>query len=710
MRRHLSGANYAILIGAKTMPTIGLTNNTDVILTASSADDNATLNRYLKSLLTFKTPPSFDPISSLPVKNQRELDFPITLSATGEGKFAVEKTTLDVQLGASAALGLLQGDDASAFFDGLNLAADPSSSGLVSFAVTGTLTAEESAAVSDFAFGISKNATVTLTSYYAAAADDKLGDSVKNAIAALTIPHDIADLKSLPAGAICQVDAAGSLSFTASLTYSFLNDPLAAASISSLPSFAINATASATIEGSVTHTADHTITVARLPNGLIHLSVSLTKTDDFETSLTVSAGIAANIGSKDALSFLLDKINPNSADQADAIASQMKDAAGFKSDIKSAIDKALSTSLAASLSAALDKSVSRSRIFLYEINLDGLDGSGESALQSALRGDFTALTTAGGQFAGIKQLDSVLIDIASHTHTLTLHLLGIFNAASINQFVAKSVVDFTSDTHEIVLSDESLQVVDDNLNAEKLRKLVLKDITLTLPASANTKEAKTPINLVFIDREGSTSRSKLRQFVNVLVFLGAPAAGAAQALLNQNLARYGVCALSLGLGLDPAQCRQLFIGPSGANGWAFYAAKFAEAQKIILANDPDSAGRLMLFNADQETWAGLHEAGAASNMTPILRNLGMSDAQAQLAVADVITAIWWADAMADYATALAKGQSLESAGKKVVRSSNLGFNEPWMVLAAWQMAGKPPISPQFITSLPAPAAGAHTRL
>src|SRR5580700_1721673 len=82
------------------MPTINLTNNTDVILTASSADDNATLNRYLKSVLTFKTPPSFDTISSLLVKDQRELDFPIALSATGEGKFAIEETTLDVQLGA----------------------------------------------------------------------------------------------------------------------------------------------------------------------------------------------------------------------------------------------------------------------------------------------------------------------------------------------------------------------------------------------------------------------------------------------------------------------------------------------------------------------------------------------------------------------------------------------------------------------------------
>src|ERR1700727_2940542 len=101
------------------MPAINLTNNTDLELTASSADDNATLNRYLQSLVTFKTPPSFDRISGLPVKDQHELDFPITLSAAGDGKFAVKKTSLDIELGASASLGLLQGGDETSFLAGV---------------------------------------------------------------------------------------------------------------------------------------------------------------------------------------------------------------------------------------------------------------------------------------------------------------------------------------------------------------------------------------------------------------------------------------------------------------------------------------------------------------------------------------------------------------------------------------------------------------
>lgn len=687
------------------MPTINLTNNTNLNLTALSADNNATLNRYLASLITFKTPPSLDPIVSLLVKDQRALDFPVTVSATGEGKFAVEKTSLDVQLGASGSIGLLQGSGVSRFLSSVNIAPDPSSSGLVSFALQGKLSVGPSATVGDFSFGIADTATVTLTGYYAAAANDKLGDAIQKAVAALTIPHDLDDLKSLPAGAICRLDAASALKFSASVTYSFLNDPLAAVSISSLPSFSVKATASATLEGTVTHTSDHTLTIAKLASGLLHLAVSLTRTDDFETSLTVSAGVSANIGSQDALAFLLDKINPNSAAEADSIAAQMKDAAQFKSDIKSAIDKALSASLGASLKAALETSQARNRAFVYEIDLDELDSVSKPALQAALTGDFTAITKTGAQLKGIKAIDSALTVTSTDTHTLALHFLGIFNAFSINQFVAKSKIDFTSDTHEIVLSDETLQVVDNNLDAEKLRQLVLKDITLTLPASANTKDVDTPITLAFMDREASTSPAEMRQFVNVLKTVGAPSGAAAEALLSQRLRQYGVCALFLGLNLSPAQCRQLFIDANEkAYDWTHYLKAMCATENVIyfgLAEDPENAYHLKLFNADQGTWDQLQDAGTRPSMVPILKGLGMSETEATFAVTDAFTAVWWSQAMAAYSTALAKGQSLEAVGKKIVQDANIGYNEPWMILTTWNLAGQPQMTTDFTPSLPA---------
>lgn len=687
------------------MPTINLTNNSDVNITAASADNNATLNRYLTSVVTFTTPPSFDALAKLLVKDQHELDFPITLNGTGEGKFALQKTALDIQLGALVSIGLLQDSDESDFLSALNVASDASSSGLVSFAVQATLTAEDDATVGDFTFGIANSSTVTLTSYYAAAANEKLADAVKNAAVALTIPHDLDDLRSLPPGGICQLDGTSSLKFAASATYSFLNDPLAAVAISNLPSLGINATASATLEGIVTHNSGHILTIAKLPNGLLHLAVSLEKTDDFETSLTVSSGVAAKIGDTDALAFLLDKINPNSAAEADAIAAQMKDAAKFKSDIKSAIDTTLKASLGASLKAALDISKVRNRAFLYEIDLNGLDNDGRSALQAALTGDFTAITKTGPPQKGIQQLDSALTLTKDDKHTFVLHFLGIFNAANVNDFVKRSKVDVTSDTHELILSDETLQVVNNNLAAEKLRQLVLKDITLTLPASANTPDVDTPITLAYLDREGSTDPSTMRQFVNVLEFVTAPKAAAAAALLNQKLKHYGACSLFCELSLSPQKCRQLFIdGNNQPYDWMHYVNAICNVEKAIYSGldaDPENSYHLKLFEAGQITWKALQDAGTASNMIPILKNLGMSETEAQLAITDVITAIWWSLAMADYAAALAKGKSLGDVGKEVVKDANLGYNEPWMILTTWDLTGRPAITVDFSSPLQA---------
>jgi hypothetical protein len=93
-------------------------------------------------------------------------------------------------------------------------------------------------------------------------------------------------------------------------------------------------------------------------------------------------------------------------------------------------------------------------------------------------------------------------------------------------------------------------------------------------------------------------------------------------------------------------------------------------------------------------------------MTPTLRKLGMTDTEAKLAVADALTAVWWAEAMASYAAALAKGKPPESAGKELVEDSNRGYNEPWMALAAWNIAGRPAIRSAFQSSLVVGAAAA----
>jgi hypothetical protein len=680
------------------MSTINLTNNATLNVTASPAAGNATLNRYLQTPLTFVTPAGLDAIAGQKVGDLDPTAFPIKVSVAGAGKFAVEGTSLNVSLGVAGSVGLLTGASAADFFTPLQWLADPAAPSLVSFALQGTLSVGDTATVSDFSFGITKGATVTLTSFCTAATTDKFEDAVKQAIAALTIPHDLKDLRSLPANTVCQLDASSSVKFTASITYNVLNDPLATTSIENLPSIAVNAKVGATLEGTAIHTSDHTVTIAKLANGRIHMSVSLTNSDDFETSLTASAALTVDLGSQDALAFLLDKISPSSTEELKKIKAEMPadQAEKLSADIKKALDAALCSSLQVSLKAALDDSHSNNRVFLYEIDLTALDADSIAALQSALTGDFTAITHPKAKFAGIRELDSTLTFTSKIQHSLTLHLLGIFNWGDTNTFIKQSKIDYTKDTHEIVLSDERIQVVTNSLDSEKLRHVVVEGITLTLPAAANTPAAKTPLSTVYFDRNAKTSPSTMRQFVNVLHATGAADVAGAASLLGKHLTNYGSSSLYLGLSLTPEQCRQLFVDPKGqAYEWTTYRSFVCQAEATILAGDEENTDRRQLYTAGEAFWAALRDAGAAPNQIQLLTNQGIR----QTAIVDVITVIWWSAAMENFAKALVAGQSLVGAGKGVVQDGTRGFDEPWLVLAIWYMLKRQPAINSLFTSL-----------
>lgn len=675
------------------MPTIQLTNNTTLNIAATSADGNTTIDRYLKNPLSFLLPPNFKQIADEPVKNLDSSAFPISAGATAAGTFALEKSSWVVNLGASAAVNLLTGDSASDLCKSLDIPSDPA---LVSFCLQGTLSAGPTYTSGDFSFGVTKGATVSITSYAPAALTDTIGDALKRAAAGITIPHDLKDLESLPAGGICQLDAQSSLKFTASVTYNFVNNPLATIPLANLPQFQITATAGATLEGTATHTSDHKITLAKTTDGLLQLCVSLTNTDDFETSLTVSAGLTADLGSQDALAFLLSKTGLGHQEEMAALKADIPDKAKqISSDIKSAIDASLCSSLQASLKTALEHSDSRNNLFLYEIDLNKIDQESTPALLASLAGDFTHLTS-GQPLAGITQKSNIFTDKIKDTHTLTVHLLGIFNYSSTHAFLKTSTVDYTKDTHDIVLSDEVIDVGENNLASDKLRHLMLKAITYTLPLTS--KSAGGSNTIVFFDREASTDSTLLRHWLNVLQYIGSDKAGAAQQLIDSKAHKFAASSMYLSLTMDSNQARRMFVD---ADNLPYTQERYiqlaATAQRILLANDdfPTSAERLKLFAADLDVWKSLEIAGAAPNVKSILAGLGILDFALEASRVDAVTLLWWSGAMASYSQALVNNTSLLAAAKAMVKDADLGFAEPWMTLVAWALLNKPALDCTF---------------
>jgi hypothetical protein len=214
------------------------------------------------------------------------------------------------------------------------------------------------------------------------------------------------------------------------------------------------------------------------------------------------------------------------------------------------------------------------------------------------------------------------------------------------------------------------------------------------------------MNMVFFDRQAGTNPSLMRQFVNVLKATGAPSAAAATSLLGQNLKNYGTSSLFLGLNLTPPQCRQLFIDASGQPYlWTKYLDGACAAQVTILTGDAANADRLKLFAAGEGFWQALRDAGAAQNKIKLLTDQGIR----QNALVDVVSLIWWSTAMEKYAKALVAGQSLVKVGGEVVRDATGGFDEPWLVLATWNMLQKPASLESLFTSSLLKLAGGAAR-
>ena len=360
----------------------------------------------------------------------------------------------------------------------------------------------------------------------------------------------------------------------------------------------------------------------------------------------------------------------------------------------------MESSFQASLQIALDDSQTNKRMFVYEIDLQALDEVSKPVLQAALTGDFIAVTKPGAQLAGIKELNSALTVTSKITHSLGVHLFGIFNYESTNAFIKSSKVNFTTNHRDIVLSDEAIEIETNNLADDKLRKLVLKQVTLTLPASANTPASDTSINMAFFDREAPTGASKMRQMVNVLRAIGASDAAAAGSLLDGK--KYGTCCLYTGLNLTAPECKQLFIGKDGnAYDWSFYLQKVRDAETIILDGDAASTNRLKLFSVDNDgIWKRLKDAGSAQNIVGELNSIGFPDSSVpSLLVPDVFTALWWSEAMENYADAFSSGEPLVESGKDIIKDGALGYNEPWLILACWNILENPALNTMFTSSI-----------
>jgi hypothetical protein len=685
------------------MPSITITDGFSPAI--ESQQTTPALAHYLRSGLEFalaKSSPRFEQALKGKISDIDSGSFPVSMSPSNSSSFAVSSATVSVNPGLTASIDLLTGGKASDFAKALGPNVPPVPS-LVSFAVGAQLEAGPSGTVGDFCFGLLSGGEIAISNYCPAKPDDMFKDAVERAISGLTIPHDVDDIRALPEGNICTIEGKASLKFTASVQYNLLNNTLATAPFEIVSAaLALKLQSGPKLQVAVEHTNTHQLTIAALDNDKFRLSVSLGAEADIEDAFDFSIGVSGNIGTTDALQFLVEHVSSVPDKDLAQIRRILnaQEQSNLSDQIKTVVQAATKGGISVSLNEALKASRERKYLFAYDVDLNALDAASTPAVQSALKGDFTQITALGSSLAGIKEVQSISTLTLEKTHTMTLHLLGILNFSDLSTFMNKVKVAHVDDTSEIVLAATEIKVVQNTINSDHLREVLTKSAMITTAADSSPKNPDFKFQMVFFLDKAGIKSSDLRQMYNTLRFVSSPHAEEAKALLARPSPDRPDAFLYLSLTLDKNLSTAIFKDPNtGApRSTDDFVKTGQEAMAAILADDPDSVGRLPLFSVDSALWNQLRQDAAAPAIESRLRNYGILS---PLSVTDFYTIDWWAQAMGKMAAALAAGASLMDAEKDVLKKSEAGFGIPWALLATSHLLAAPSkVTAQFTVSGP----------
>lgn len=665
------------------MPDITIANGSSINITSQPL--TPALGHYLREGLVFALKSDSSVFKQAQDKGIGDIDagsFPVSLSPQLPSRsFAVSTATITVQPSFEASVDVLTGDKASDFKESLgpNFPAIPA---LVSFGFSAELESGPSGTVGDFAFGLLSGQEIKISNTCPVQETDLLRDAVQKAMSGLTLPHDLDDLRALPERQICTLEGRASLKFTAAVSYSILNNTLATAPFEIL-SNALNlkATSGPKLQVAVTHSNTHQLTIASLGKGVVRLCVSLAAQADLQESFDFSIGISGNIGSTDALQFLVEQVSGVPDKDLAQIRNFLsgQEQSDLSSQIKSVIQNACQGGISASLHDALKQSQEEKSLFIYEVDLNALDGVSSDAVHSALRGDFTQMTALGSALAGIKEIKSVSTLTLTRSHTLTLHLLGILNFSNVSSFMKKAQVARVGDTNDVVLAATDIKIVQNTVSPDHLRKVLTKSALITIAADSSPKNPDFGFQMTFFMKKAGINSSDLRQIANSLAFVSSPDTPAANGLLSGTGSRPDVF-VYLALKLDKHLSIAMFKKPDGSAflGSDDFVKAGQKAMGAILADDPDSSDRMRLFSLDLASWKRLRDVGAGEKVQAMLVASGMTNPASWT---DFASIDWWAQAMGKMALALQQGTSLIDAQKEVLKDSEAGFDVPWALLA-----------------------------
>ncbi len=307
-----------------------------------------------------------------------------------------------------------------------------------------------------------------------------LKESVETALSEFRVLRTAADIREQPVSTVCEWDVSGTFAVTGSYGYSLVTNPfcLATARLPLHQQIKITPALEMSLQGTLAVTGEFRGRCYRVSESRVELGLYKKKESDLSATFGAEGGISGNVGSTDLIAKLFGALPGANFDAAQV---PEADRIVMEAALKSAIDQGFSIGLNGICSA----STTHEAAVLYRIDLSS-GGDLESALNAALKGDWSALSKA----RGAKELRNVLKQTHDSGWRASLNLLGIYNCASVAEFVRQSTILHNLENGAITITDKGTAQRIAVLTApflaadEKLRKVLEESFLATAAYTA----------------------------------------------------------------------------------------------------------------------------------------------------------------------------------------------------------------------------------
>ncbi len=318
-----------------------------------------------------------------------------------------------------------------------------------------------------------------------------LKDGIEHALSNYRVTRTASDLRNQIPNTVYEWDVSGSFAIAANYGYPLATNcfSLTGAALASGHALRIAPALNVSLTGVLTVSGEFRGRCYRANGSTLQLGLYKKKETDLTATFRASAGISAKVGSADLISALF-SVLPGA--NFDAVQVAEADRKAMQDSLQSAVDQGLSIALNSKCSASKTDEAA----VLYEIDLGVESEAADLAINAALKGDWTVLT----QVSAAKQLRNALIETHEFSGKTTLNLLGIYDCASVQDFVRRCTILHDTESGNITITDKEtaqrIAVSSASLAAQddKLRKVLDQAFLATVVyavASSHTAYAVT---------------------------------------------------------------------------------------------------------------------------------------------------------------------------------------------------------------------------